>query len=997
MVIFRSRPAGISIITLIIFQLLLSTSLRAQAIFDTTYYWVDSVYESLSLRQRIAQMIMVDAYSNRDESHIRHIEHLIKEYNIGGIIFFQGGPVRQAQQTNRYQSLAQTPIMIAMDAEWGLAMRLDSIEPFPRQMMLGAMENTGIVYDMGVAVGKQCRRLGVHVNFAPVVDINNNPNNPVINSRSFGEDKRNVLRKSFAYMQGMIDSRLLVTAKHFPGHGDTDADSHHNLPVINHSLNRLENIELYPYEHLIKLGLNGIMVAHLQVNALDNRTNRPSSISEPTITGLLKNKLGFQGLIFTDALNMRGVAEYYSPGELEIEALKAGNDVLLYPENAEKAIKAIEKAVKAGKLSEELINQRCKKILAAKFWLGLHEQKPVKLNNIVEELNAPQIDELNHWFAAEAITLLKNTNKQLPLNNRALDKLAVVILGNTQPNLFETRLQNYTTPEFIRLSTSPTQSEIDNTLSRITTYENVIVAVQNTSNSPYRKYNTNEKLKKAIEKFSTAPNAILVYFGNPYALSLFSGVSNYSSIVLTYHDNKYTHDYAAQMIMGGQPFKGKLPVSISLFEQGTGITTIKTRLGFTHPDLVKSDENILKQADSLALAMISDKAAPGCVVLAARHGNVFYHKAFGTHTYENKTSVTLTDIYDIASVTKIAATVPSIMYLYDNANLDLEQSIGNYMDVGANSNPAGAKIIDVLTHQARFKAWYPFYTKMLDKDGNLKPNFFSQKFSKDFPAHVAYNIYASKQATDTLYHILDTLPLRDKQDYLYSDIGYYYLYKIVEGITGKHFDEFVESTFYNKLKCTRTDFNPLTKHTLAEIVPTEKDLVFRKQLVHGFVHDQGAAILGGVCGHAGLFSTALDLAKMGQMLLNGGTYGGERFIKQTTIDFFTKASFTDRDNRRGIGFDKPEYRINKISPTFWGIPLESFGHSGFTGTYLWMDPESGILFVFLSNRIYPTADNKKLISQDIRTRMHKIFYESIKPVTFHADKTSYEEPTELRN
>jgi len=688
---------------------------------------------------------------------------------------------------------------------------------------------------------------------------------------------------------------------------------------------------------------------------------------------------------------MRGVAEYYGSGELEIEALKAGNDVLLYPENAEKAIKAIEKAVKAGKLSEELINQRCKKILAAKFWLGLHKQKPIKLKNLVNELNAPQIDELNHWFAAEAITLLKNTNKQLPLNNRALNKLAVVILGNTQPNLFETRLQDYATPEFIRLSSSPTQSEIEKTLNRLTTYENVIVAVQNTSNSPYRKYNTNEKLKIAIEKFSTAPNAILVYFGNPYALPLFSGINNYSSIVLTYHDNKYTHDYAAQMIMGGQPFKGKLPVSISLFEQGTGITTTKTRLGFTHPDLVKSNENILKQADSLALATISDKAAPGCVILAARHGNVFYQKAFGTHTYENNTPVTSTDIYDLASVTKIAATVPSIMYLYDNANLDLEQTIGNYIDVDSNSNPAGAKLIDVLTHQARFKAWYPFYTKMLDKDGNLKPNFFSQKLSEDYPAHVAYNIYASTQAFDTLYHILDTLPLRDKQDYLYSDIGYYYLYKLVERLTGMHFDEFVETTFYNKLKCTRTGFNPLTKHKLSEIIPTEKDLVFRKQLVHGFVHDQGAAILGGVCGHAGLFSTALDLAKIGQMLLNGGTYGGERFIKQTTIDFFTKASFTDRDNRRGIGFDKPEYRINKISPAFWGIPLESFGHSGFTGTYLWMDPESGILFVFLSNRINPSADNKKLITQDIRTRIHKIFYESIKPITYHASKMDSEE------
>lgn len=996
MAIFKSRPAGIFIIILIIVQLHFSTNLRSQAIFDTTYHWVDSVYESLSLRQRIAQLIMVDAYSNRNENHIRQIEHLIKEYNIGGIVFFQGSPIRQAKQTNRYQSLAQTPIMIAMDAEWGLAMRLDSVEPFPRQMMLGAMENTGIIYDMGLAIGNQCRRLGVHVNFAPVVDINNNPNNPVINSRSFGEDKRNVLRKSFAYMQGMLDSRLLVTAKHFPGHGDTDTDSHHNLPVISHTLKHLENIELYPYKHLIKLGLNGIMVAHLQVNALDNRTNRPSSISQPTITGFLKNKLGFQGLIFTDALNMRGIADYYKSGQLEIEAIKAGNDILLYPENAEKAIKAIEKAIRNGELSENLITQRCKKILAAKLWLGLHKYKPIEIDNLVQELNSPQTKELNHWFAAEAITCIKNTDNQLPLNNKALNNLAVVTLGNSKTNGFHSRLEDYTTPTFIHLNSTPTQTEIAKVQKQLASFDNVIVTVQNTSNSPYKKYNVNESLQFAVHKFSTLPNAVLVYFGNPYALQSLNGLENYSSIVITYHDNEYTHDYAAQMIMGGQPFKGKLPVTVLEYNSGTGVRTTKTRLGFTHPNLVKADEKVLRQADSLAMASIAEKATPGCVILAARNGNIFYHKAFGYHTYENQTPVNQSDIYDIASVTKIISTVPSIMYLCDQQKIDLEKTIGDYINVGKESNPAVAKIIDVLTHQARFKAWYPFYTTMLDAEGNLKPKFFSHKFSKEYPKQVAYNIFASKEASDTIYHILDTLPLRDKAGYLYSDIGYYYLYKIIEATTGKHFDEFVDHTFYDKIKCSRTCFNPLTKWKESEIVPTEKDLIFRKQLIHGFVHDQGAAILGGVCGHAGLFSTALDVAKFGQMYLNGGTYGGERFITQSTIDFFTKASFTDQDNRRGIGFDKPEYRINKISPTFWGIPLESFGHSGFTGTYLWMDPESGIMFIFLSNRIHPTAENKKLISHDIRTRLHKIFYESIRPINYHAENIDNENPNDIK-
>lgn len=988
MKICKRLLARLSIILTPILLLNNPQNLPAQVIFDTTYHWVDSVFESLTLTQRIAQLVMVDAYSNRNEAHIRSIERLVEKYNIGGIIFFQGGPVRQANQTNRYQAAAQTPIMIAMDAEWGLAMRLDSVEPFPRQMMLGAMQNNGIIYDMGVAVGNQCRRLGVHINFAPVVDINNNPQNPVINSRSFGENKYNVLKKSFAYMQGMIDSRMLVTAKHFPGHGDTDADSHHSLPVINHTLDRLGNVELFPYKHLIKLGLNGIMVAHLQVNALDNREHRPSSISKPTITELLKNDLGFQGLIFTDALNMKGVANYYDPGQLEVEALLAGNDVLLYPENAEISIKAIEKSVRSGKISESLINERCKKVLAVKYWLGLNKEKPISTKNLVADINSPKTAELNHWFASEGITCIENKDKQLPLSNESLKNIAVVTIGNMESNMFHLRLNDYAQPDYYFLNSKPSMVEIASIYKQLKKYKNTIIAVQNTSNSPYRKYNINESVVSAIEQFSTLQGTILTYFGNPYALQMMRGIENYTSIITTYHDNEYTRDYAAQMIMGGQPFKGVLPITVGNYEVGIGIKTTKTRLGFTHPNLVNADNATLLEVNRLAQETILDKATPGCVILAARHGNIFYHEAFGYHTYSNKIPVRRSDIYDIASLTKIVATIPSLMYLYDQNKLDLQQSIGQYLILPECSNPAKAKIIDVLTHQARFKAWFPFYTKMLDSAGNLKPKFFSLTQSQKYNRQVASNIYASQEAQDTIYHILDTLPLREKSGYLYSDIGYYYMYKMIENITQKPFDMFVEETFYSKLNCSQTGFNPLKKHSLQEIVPTEKDFVFRKQLIHGYVHDQGAAILGGVCGHAGLFSSALDLAKIGQMLINEGTYGGERFINKNTIAFFTKASFTDQDNRRGIGFDKPEYRLNKISPTFWGIPLESYGHSGFTGTYLWADPESGILYIFLSNRIYPDAENRKLISKDVRTRIHKLFYEAIRPKSYYSDKNT---------
>ncbi|MDA3866852.1 MAG: serine hydrolase [Salinivirgaceae bacterium] len=963
---------------LIIFTLTTSTNLRAiNPTFDTTYHWVDSVFKSLTLEQRIAQLIMVDAYSNKGSAHEKYIEKLVRQYNIGGIIFFQGGPVRQATLTNRYQQAAKTPIMIAMDAEWGLAMRLDSVAPFPRQMMLGAMSNNGLIYDMGTAVAKQCRRLGVHVNFAPVVDVNNNSQNPVINSRSFGENKHNVLRKSFAYMQGMIDNRMIVTAKHFPGHGDTDADSHHNLPVLNHSKERLHSIELFPYKYLIKLGLNGIMVAHLQVNALDNRPNNPSSISYPTITTLLKEQMGYQGLIFTDALNMRGVADYYSPGQLEIKALQAGNDVLLYPENAETSIKAIAAAVRNGELKESIINTRCKRVLAAKYWLGLDQKQYVETKNLIADLNPAKTDELNHWFAREAITLIKNTSNHIPFNNQALKKLAVVTLGSGESNMFHLRMNDYTSPDYFYLSTHPTENEIARINHQLKNYDNCIIAVQRTSNSPYRKYNVNPSLVSAVKQFSQNKNASLVYFGNPYALQMLEGTANYRSILVTYHDTEYTRDYAAQILMGGQPAKGKLPVSIDMHKAGSGYKTSKTRLGFVHPDMVGANSSTLLQADAIAHEAIRKKATPGCVVLAARNGNVFYHKSFGHHTYDENKTVSKSAIYDLASVTKVAATMPALMYFYDRNQLDLDKTIGDYLDLPENSNTGSRKLLDALIHQARLKAWFPFYRKMIDSTHTFKPRFFATEKSDRFNIHVAQNVYASHDAVDTLFHILDTLPLLEKKKYTYSDIGYYYYYKIVEKLSNQSFDEFLDETFYSPMGCGTTGFNPLNRHSISEIVPTEHDTIFRKQTINGYVHDPGAAILGGVCGHAGLFSSALDLAKVGQLFLNGGKYGSETFISKSTIDLFTKASFTSQDNRRGIGFDKPEYRKNYIGPTFWGIPLESYGHSGFTGTYLWCDPESGILYVFLSNRIHPDAANRMLIRDDIRTRIHKVFYNAI--------------------
>lgn len=943
--------------------------------------WVDSVLNTLTLDEQIGQLFMVAAYSNKRAKHEQEISKLVKKYHIGGLIFFQGGPVRQAHLTNRYQEKAKVPLLISMDAEWGLAMRLDSTIKYPRQMLIGAIENDSLIYRLGEDLANQCKRLGVHINFAPVVDVNNNPSNPVINSRSFGENQEVVAKKGVAYMKGMQDHHVLAVAKHFPGHGDTKTDSHKGLPVIKHDLNRLEQIEFMPFKQLIHEGVGGMMVAHLHIPVLDSTKNQASTLSKSIVKGLLKEKMGYKGLIFTDALNMKGVAKYYKPGEVDLKAFLAGNDVLLFSEDVPTAINKIKQAIKNGLVSKEEVKARCRKILQTKKWVGLDNYKPVETKKLVEDLTNSTYQSVHRSIVAEAITVVHDSNNLLPLKRLDTLKIGAIAIGGEEENTFHVNLKKYANLTAVQVSKKTTTLERQQLKEKLEGHNLLLISIHGTNRSPSRKFGITNETWELVEELKQEFKVVLIIFGNPYAFGQSSVVSEVEALVCSYEDTELTQKYAAEVVFGGIASKGILPVSVGeKFKAGAGIKTKQPiRLSYGVPNDVGIDQKALNGIDSIAFKGISKQAYPGCQILVAKDGKVIYDKVFGHFTYEEKEFVKPQSIYDIASITKITASVSSLMKLQSEGKIHLDSTLLYYLpELVKGTKYESLSLREILAHQAGLKAWIPFYLKTTS---NKIPRYdvYSLVQNETYPFRVAEDIYIHKNYPDSLYKIILNTALKKRGEYVYSDLGYYFMKKIVEKQAGVPLEQYVDQSFYSKLGMTRTSYRPLEKFKKSEIVPTEYDLTFRRQLIQGDVHDPGAAMLGGVGGHAGLFSTTHDLAIFMQMLLQGGEYGGERLISEEVIKEYTKCQYCANpksDNRRGAGFDKP-VRDGDGGPTCNCVSYSSFGHSGFTGTITWADPDEDVIFVFLSNRIYPNANNKKLIKMGIRTDIMQVIYDAI--------------------
>jgi len=959
--------------------------------------WVDSVLSSLTVEEKVAQLFMIRTYSNKDEKYYRETAEIIKKYNIGGLCFFQGGPITQAQLTNRLQEIAKTPMLIAMDAEWGLGMRLDSTFSFPYQMTLGSINNDSLIYQMGTEIASHLKQLGVHINFAPVIDINNNPANPVINSRSFGENKTNVTSKSIAYMKGLQDNGIIATAKHFPGHGDTDSDSHLTLPTISHNKQRLDSIELFPFKQLINNGLNAIMVAHLFVPSLDDTPNKPTTLSPKVVDGLLKYDLQFKGLVITDALDMKGVTAHHKAGELEVKAFLAGNDILLLPQDIELAINGMMNALKNGTISQRMLDERCKKILGYKFKAGLDEYKPVETSMVYKNIHSINNELISRNIYQEAITVIQNKNDLLPI--RSLDTLNIASLSIGLPEItpFQQMLENYAPIDHFNVLKKQTSNQDKKLIQKLSDYNLVIIGIHNTSIFPTRSFGITGESMKLIEEISDSVKVVLVMFSSPYSLKNITFPDRFESIIIGHQDNRFSNEICAQIIMGGLDASGTLPVTAnSNFPANTGIPIQNIqRFSYGLPEEVGLDRNTLNDIDSLVYFNINEKAIPGCQVLVAKDGKVVYNKSFGYHTYKKGHFVKNSDIYDLASVTKIAATTLSVMHLYDQGKMDIDYKLSWYLPYLTGSNKENMIIREVMAHQAGLKPWIPFYLYTKD-DKKLRKDLYSRNLDENHTVKVAHKMYIDQKYKYTVYDSIIYSKLRKRFDYKYSDLGFYMLSQTIENLSNKPLDIYAEDAFYKPLGLQHLCFKPLYKFKLNEIIPTEKDDYFRNQLVHGYVHDPGAAMLGGVAGHAGLFGNANDLAVLMQMFLQNGYYGGYQYIKKQTVKEFTKQQFPLNDNRRGIGFDRPLEEDKEQGPTCESVSDDSYGHSGFTGTYTWTDPKYNLVYVFLSNRIHPTANNTKLIKMNTRTKIQQVIYDAILDIEKYEKKEEVEMDTALK-
>ncbi|TDB68010.1 glycoside hydrolase family 3 N-terminal domain-containing protein [Arundinibacter roseus] len=949
--------------------------------------WVDSVFNSLTPDERIAQLIMIAATSDTKRSLIdtarsnpAAVRQMIRDNKIGGVVFFQGGPLPQARLTNEYQALSKVPLLVAMDAEWGLAMRIDSTVRYPYQMTLGAIQgNENLIFDMGAQLARQARRLGVHINFAPVADVNNNPNNPVINFRSFGENKYRVAEKALAYMKGMQYNGLLTSAKHFPGHGDTGTDSHYDLPLIAKSRAELDSLELYPFKVLINNGLSGTMIAHLSIPVLDSTPNLPSTLSKPIVSSLLRDSLGFQGLIYSDAMNMKGVTKYFSDGKADAMGLEAGMDLLEFTEDVPKAIAEIKKSIAEGRLTQAEVNARCYKVLQAKAWVGLNKIKPIELANLYEDLNPKEAELTNRLLTEKALTILQNDQNLLPLQRLDTLKIAAISLGADTVTTFQNKAGLYTQIDNFRLSSKPTPAQIDTLLAQVRGYNLLLVGVHQGSISPRLNFGLTPGMKTALESLMATNKAVVTLFGNPYVLNKIDQPERAKALVMAYQLTPFTEDLSAQLIFGAIPAEGKLPVTVnSRYAYGAGlITPSLKRLKYTLPEEVGLDSKIIQsKIDSIVQVALTQQATPGCVVQLAKDGKVFFRKAYGKHTYEGDEPVKLNDLYDLASVTKVTASTLALLSLYDQGKFDLDATMKDYLPFLKKSNKADLSWRKVLTHSARLKSWIQFWREAQKPDGSWKKNTFSTTRSDKYPTSVVGDsLFIHKDYQKVIFKSIKDSPLNPEEGYVYSDLSFILYPTVVKNITGVDFETYLKENFYKYLGANSLTFNPKRFYSLDQIAPSERDTFFRQTLIHGQVHDEGAAMLGGLSGHAGLFGNANDLMKVMQMYLQNGYYGGKQHISSQALFDFTRYQFPELGSRRGIAFDKPTFKYSGNAPRY-AHPM-SFGHTGFTGIMVWMDPAINLDFVFLSNRVYPTRENSRLYQLNIRTAIMDVVYEEL--------------------
>lgn len=965
--------------------------------------WADSVLQRLSLKERIGQLFIYTIAPTQDKANKDLLNNVVKHYKVGGLLFSGGLASNQAVLTNEAQQLAEVPLMITFDGEWGLAMRLRGTPSFPRNRVLGCIRDGSLLYEYGREVARQCREMGVQVNFAPVADVNINPKNPVINTRSFGENPQNVASKVVAYAKGLEDGGVLSVCKHFPGHGDTDVDSHKALPVLNFGRVRLDSVELYPFKKVIQSRLGGMMVGHLEVPALESRKGLPASLSPKIVSGLLKDELGFRGLVFTDALAMKGVSTHKS---VCLQALKAGNDLLLVPRRLKEEVEAVLAAVKSGELSESEIAARCRKVLMYKYALGLKSKPRIRLSGLENRLNAPKANDLINRLNLAAITVLRNRGGMLPLEASA-GEVAVLRVGDEKEvRPFIEELSRYARPVEFRLAKNLPEAESKRLKGSLAKYKRIVVCVTEDHLAAYQHF---------FSRFAPEAQVAYLFFTPGKEMpKLGQSVAAAGAVVLAHSSGEEVQRQVARIACGEAGADGRLSASIGkLFAAGEGVTLVPHGKPCVVPEECGMDARRLQEIDRIAEEGIREGAYPGCQVVVLKDGKEVYNKAFGTHTGKAGTAmggsasarpVLPTDAYDLASLTKTTATLLAVMKLYDSGRLSLTDRAADYLPYLQDTDKKNITVRELLLHESGLPSTLLFYQEAIDKESYAGTLFKARpdaahrvRIARQTWANSSFSFregLASKTPTaehslrvsdslwlhrdfkqEYLQKIVDT-PLRDKR-YRYSCVGFILLQQLVEARAGMPMDAYLEKEFYAPMGLKRTGYLPLRFLKKDEIVPSSEDPFLRKTILQGFVHDESAAFQGGVSGNAGLFSTAEEVAKIHQMLLNGGELDGKRYLSKETCRVFTTT--TSKTSRRGLGFDKPDRRNPQKSPCAESAPASVYGHTGFTGTCAWADPTNGLVYVFLCNRLYPHVWNNKLMQLDIRTRIQEAVYKAILP------------------
>lgn len=937
---------------------------------DTAFSaWANKMVQLMTLEEKIAQLMMVRVHTNFDEKYNREMVEQIATFQPGGVCFFKGGPLREIGLTNRLQAVSKIPLLVAIDGEWGVAMRLDSCPAFPRQMTLGALPEAAdtLIFEMGRTIAKQCALLGIHLNFAPCIDVNNNRNNPVINSRSFGETRELVASKSIQYMKGMQAGGLLTCAKHFPGHGDTETDSHLALPIIKKSYAALDSLEFFPFKQMIGAGVDMVMVSHLNIPALDS-SRAIATLSRRIITELLKEKLGFGGIVITDGMDMKGLRNSFPNGAAaEIEALRAGNDILLLPNELKIVIPAIKAAVESGEISEEVIDEKCRKVLILKAKRNLTTFTPLPTDSVIAQLNDSLTNDLIARIEACALTLLKNDNDILPLRRIDTPKIALFCIGGLQDSAELRALSQQHHLAFFQVDRDIKKGQYATILGRLKPYSKVIVAMLSTNQSIKYKYGVYDDSVHFLQALTKAKPTILALFGNPYALERFPNLEQFSAISVGYQPRVSSVKAMISAFFGDINFVGKLPVSAATFPVRSGISlSIPENLKGSGFSTLSPQTN--RKIEQAVCAAIKDRIFPGCQILAVKNGKTIYRQNFGYQRFNGDDAVTDSTLFDVASMTKSLATTLAVMKLYDLEKLRLSDSVGRFLPYVRGSNKEHLTIAELMTHTSGLPAYIPFY-KNISKNQSWDDQFLSKTKKTGFEIPVSDGVFLHESYLDTIHKVLINSKLQKKK-YCYSDLGFIFLKEIVEAIAQQPMEAFLAAHFYEPMGLRRTLFRPLERFSKSQIAPTESDDYFRMHTVEGHVHDQTAAMFGGVSGHAGLFSTADEVAVIAQMLLAGGVWEGTRYLSEKTVKLFTSTYVLHGCRRRALGFDTPDFDHRSRTIPELSSP-RTFGHQGFTGTVFWCDPEQQVVYVFLSNRVYPYAEPNRLSKSRLRVLVHE--------------------------